>query len=150
MTWSRRCIEIRDLRLRFWKQKFPALRGKASHAPVMGFFFPFWCGDGLGGIFCLPPLLPDLFPSSSQKLPEMFPTTPTFYPLCFAQTSTPFNMDYNPRVHIYFYFETGVAKSCSMFPKNLLMAQSVWLFQKKIKSPCPWTDIWITNNNNVV
>lgn len=93
-----------------------------------------WAGrDFLG----FSPLLPDLFPSSSQKLPWMFPTTPTFYPLCFAQTSTPFNMNYNPRVHIQFYFETGAANRCSMFPKNLLMARSTWLFKKKIKSPCP-------------
>jgi hypothetical protein len=103
----------------------------------MGFFFPFGVGMGWEGFSVFSPLLPDLFPSSSQKLPKMFPTTPTFYPLCFAQTSTPFNMNYNPRVHIYFYFETGAAKRCSMFPKNLLMAQSIWLIQKQIKSPCP-------------
>jgi hypothetical protein len=42
----------------------------------------------------------------------MFPITPRFYPLCFAQSSTPFNINYNPRLHIYFYFAIGVAKRC--------------------------------------
>ncbi len=84
---------------------------------------------------------PPFFLICSPQVPKSFPRCSQrhlrFIPLCFAQTSTPFNMNYNPRVHIYFYFETGAAKRCSMFPKNLLMARSIWLFQKKIKSPCP-------------
>jgi hypothetical protein len=48
----------------------------------------------------------------SQKVLTMFPITPTFYPICLAPSSTPFNINYNPRVHIYFYFAARATKRC--------------------------------------
>jgi hypothetical protein len=73
--------------------------------------FPF--RDGVRGIFCFfPPSSQFVPPPSSQMLPEMFLITHRFYSLCFARRSTPFNINYNPRLHVYFYFAIGAAKRC--------------------------------------
>jgi len=75
----------------------------------------FLLGMGSEGSFVFSPLLPNLFPPSSQMLPKMFLITPRFYPLCFARRWTPFNISYNPRLHVYFYFAIGAAKRCFLF-----------------------------------
>jgi hypothetical protein len=78
---------------------------------MMGFFF-FLLGVGWEGFFCFLPPSSQFVPLKFSKGSQVFQITTRFYPICFAQTSTPFNINYNPRVHIYFYFATRGAKRC--------------------------------------
>jgi hypothetical protein len=84
---------------------------------------------------------PPFFLICSPQVPKSFPRCSQrhlrFIPSALPKLQLPLIWTIIPGVHIYLYFETGAAKSCSMFPKDLLMAQSIWLFQKKNQITMP-------------
>jgi len=102
----------------FWKENFHAANRKAQHAFVNGpvFFF-----ERERGIFLFFSLIPNVFPSSSQKFlkvfpnafPKRFPIAPGFYSVWFAPSLTPTYQEVkrsNLGEHICLYFATGVQR----------------------------------------
>jgi hypothetical protein len=94
--WSSTCGSVKDSSTKFPEGLFvELLRLKFLWTVPL-------CQDPLGGIFCF---FTPFFPICSPEFPKalrMFPIMPRFYPLCFARRSTLFNINYNPRLHIYF------------------------------------------------
>ncbi len=98
------------------------------------FFFP--CSQ------CVPMGLPKLFP---QDVPNS--TSKLFYSVCPKSNSDVHKL--RRRIigeHICFYFVTRIQKGASirvrpMFPKTLVMCQSMWLLQKAKRKMLlhPWT-----------
>jgi hypothetical protein len=91
---------------------------------------------------CVPIMFPKTFHKVSlvpikfpNVFPKVFPIAPGFYPIWFAQSSTPLYVNKKDEfiVYICFYFATGGPKrcfnwgACPIFPKKLLMGQSIWL-----------------------
>jgi hypothetical protein len=83
----------------FGNKSFRQLKRKLSlHSLRVWFILGGGGGRGRGGFFF--PLVPNVFSSGAQRVPQVlelflmtFPIAPHVYPICFAQSSTPMNIN---------------------------------------------------------
>jgi hypothetical protein len=139
----------------YWKEKFHTANGKAQHAhgPYLFLLGVRWGGElffvFLPGSQCVP----NMFSSCSLKVLQVFKLFPKVFPVVphlsiwFAQSSTLICINWKGRLLgiLLFLFYNGIQRNASFgesfnVPKELLMGQWIWLFQKiKIKL---WTHPW--------